>query len=194
MQTKQQVRTNLKQRREMLPKEDLLGRSDKICKRLQEQNFFLQANVIYFYYPLGKEVNLLPLAQKALTLGKQVAFPRVNGSEMEFYQVHSLKEFVEGTFHVMEPTGKDPLHQNDALIFVPGLAFDAKGNRMGYGKGYYDRYFARYPKNLKIGICYAFQVISAVPCDQYDIPMDAIISEEILDFTDSVPTPKLGSL
>ena len=63
-------------------------------------------------------------------------------------------------------------------VLVPGLAFDAQGRRMGYGKGYYDKYFARYSECIKVGICYAVQIIDEVPTSQYDITMDAVATEQ----------------
>ena len=108
--------------------------SDKICRILEEQPCFMEPENICFYYPLGNEVNLLPLAERALQSGKRVSFPRVSGDDMEFYQVSDLQEFAEGAFYVMEPISRDVMG-GDALVFVPGLLFDGRGGRMGYGKG-----------------------------------------------------------
>lgn len=176
---KRQLRTAAKQKRDALSPEKAAGWSGEICNILQAQTFFREAETVFFYYPLGNEVNLLSLAQTALDLGKQTAFPRVNGSDMEFYRVTDLDAFVEGTFHVMEPSGGEVICGKDALVLIPGLAFDASGNRMGYGKGYYDRYFARYPGCQKIGVCYEMQIVAEVPCGLYDIPMDAVVTEKI---------------
>lgn len=174
---KRKIRSEARQNRDLLSQAQIRLWSDMICENLQKQPFFKAAETIYFYYPLGSEVNLLPLAQRAMDLGKQAAFPRVNGSEMAFYQVSSLEEFAEGAFHVMEPVGDDVMDRTAALVFVPGLIFDSQGNRMGYGKGYYDRYFARYPDCRKVGICYGMQRISRVPCGEFDIPMDMVVTE-----------------
>lgn len=174
---KQKIRLDAKDKRDALSETQAAQWSAEICMILEGQPFFKDARTVYFYYPLGNEVNLLPLAQKALDMGKQAAFPRVAGSSMEFYQVASLKDFAEGAFHLMEPIGCDKMHAADALVFVPGLAFDAHGSRMGYGKGYYDRYFARYPGCRKIGICYNMQLALYVPCGAYDIPMEAVVTE-----------------
>lgn len=177
METKQQIRAKLKQKRESLKKEDVLQMSQKICGKLKESIWFQQAEVIYFYYPLGKEVNLLPLAETALTFGKQIAFPKVNGKNMDFYQVVSLTCFQEGSFHIMEPISKQLMDKKDALVFVPGVGFDSHKNRMGYGGGYYDRYFMKYPKCHKIGIAYSFQIVKELVREAHDIPMDAVITE-----------------
>lgn len=177
METKQQIRVKLKEKRERLKKEQVLQMSQKICDKLKEYIWFQQAKVIYFYYPLGKEVNLLPLAETALTFRKQIAFPKVNGRNMDFYQVDSFTCFQEGNFHVMEPTSKKLMDIKDALVFVPGIGFDNHKNRMGYGGGYYDRYFMRYPECHKIGIAYSFQIVKTLVRETHDIPMDAVITE-----------------
>lgn len=174
---KKYLRTAAKQKRDALSQTEIARWSGEICRVLAEQPDFRESETIFFYYPLGSEVNLIPLAQKALDLGKQVAFPRVKGSEMEFYLVPDLKRFVEGAFHVMEPVGGEAIESEEALALVPGLIFDNYGNRMGYGKGYYDRYFARYPGCRKIGICYGMQVVPNVPCEEHDIPMEAVVTE-----------------
>lgn len=178
METKGQMRARMKQKRDALNQSEVRQLSDRLCAIVKEQSWFTEAETVYFYYPLGKEADILPLAEAALNMGKQVAFPKVNGIAMEFYQIHALSEFSEGTFHVMEPMGQERICRQDALVLVPGLAFDGNGNRMGYGKGYYDRYFARYSMCRKIGISYEQQIISQVICDRYDIPMDALVTEQ----------------
>lgn len=178
MKSKQQIRVALKRKRALLPIRETKQLSAKICENLQNQPSFLQADAIYFYYPLGTEVNLLFLAEIALAMGKQIAFPKVNGTKMDFYQVNSLTEFTEGSFHVMEPTGQRKICKETPLVLVPGLAFDTQGRRMGYGKGYYDKYFARYLGCMKIGVCYEMQIIDEVPTGQYDIPMNMVATEQ----------------
>lgn len=178
METKKQIRARQKQKRESLSCEQVQRLSEEICGKISWQPWFLQAETICFYYPLGKEVNLLALAKKALTVGKKVAFPRVEGKEMKFYGITSLEDFREGSFHVMEPVGGEPLTGQDALVFVPGLGFDSRGNRIGYGGGYYDRYFARYPQCVKIGVAYAVQLVEELKVEVHDISMDGVVTEE----------------
>lgn len=175
---KHMIRAEMKEKRNSIAKVTAVQWSGEICRALQEQPFFKEAGTVCFYYPLGSEVNLLPLAKQALVWEKHIAFPRVLGSDMEFYRVSDLKEFAEGAFHVMEPTGGNVVCIEDALVFVPGLVFDEYGSRMGYGKGYYDKYFARYPDCFKIGICYEMQMIPEVPCNKYDASMNKVVTEQ----------------
>ncbi len=181
-QEKQQSRAVQMAARAHLSQNQVQKASLEICVKVQACSWFWQAEWVYFYYPLGKEVNLLPLAQQALERGMQIAFPRVEGNEMDFYQVSSLDGFREGSFHVMEPTGKHAIQEKSPLVLVPGVGFDLHGTRMGYGKGYYDRYFSRCPLCHKIGIAHSVQLVEQLPKDPFDVPMDAIVTEQDLYF------------
>ena len=177
MQKKQQIRAVLKEKRDHLSQEQIITYSERICEKIL--NYILAKNpeMVFFYYPLGKEVNLLPLADKLLTSGKKIAFPRTSGEDMDFYQSTSLSDFQKGAFGIMEPIGETMLEEPEAMILVPGLGFDKKGNRIGYGKGFYDRYFTRFPDTQKLGIAYEVQILEELPADEYDIPMDRIVTE-----------------
>ncbi len=177
-QSKNELRLSFRQKRNDLSKSEISYMSEKICDVIQRQYCYKKTDKICFYYPLGTEVNILPLAAAALKLGKQAAFPRVDGDTMEFYQVHDLSEFVKGAFGIMEPAGREKMGAENGLILVPGLVFDTKGGRIGYGKGYYDRYFARYPLCCRLGICYEMQLVPQVPCDQHDVLMDGVVTEQ----------------
>ncbi len=152
--------------------------SEAICRRLLEWSVFQTAKTVYFYYPLGSEADLLPAARALLESGKQVGFPRTSGEEMEFYPVRSLEEFQEGAFHVMEPAGEKPLREEQPLILAPGLAFDERKGRIGYGKAYYDRYFQRYPQACRAGICFETQMVAQIPREVHDCIMDYLVTEK----------------
>lgn len=177
MERKQQIRAELKKKRNALTSEQRKSYSDIICEKIWNIIEKENAEMIYCYYPLENEVDILPLAEKALTEGKKVAFPRTNGENMEFYQVASLTAFQKGAFHIMEPLGGYPLDAKNPFVVVPGLGFDKVRNRIGYGKGFYDRYFARFPSCRKIGAAYGAQIIDYIPTDKYDTKMDIIITE-----------------
>lgn len=101
---------------------------------------------------------------------------------MDFYEIHDLKECEPGYMGIPEP----PLcaspysfkEGRDALMILPGLAFDKKGGRLGYGGGFYDRFLESYPSLTKMGIGFAFQCIEEVPVNTQDINMDVIVTEE----------------
>lgn len=183
MERKQQIRAELKEKRASLSRERRKEYSRRICDNLRAFIKTEKPKAIYFYYPLGSEVNLLPLAEELLsegfsTEGRMIAFPRTCGETMDFYPVTSLSDFAEGSFHIMEPVGEAPLTEKEPLVLVPGLGFDRKGNRMGYGKGFYDRYFARFPSCRKIGASFETQIIEEIPAEPHDIFMDFIVTEK----------------
>jgi len=174
---KKLIRKEYRDKRNELTNVQVKEWSETICTHLMATELFQQAEVIYFYYPLGNEVNLLEAAQTALDVGKCIGFPRIEGDLMQFYKIESLEEFQEGCFHVMEPTSDVVLKAEKPLILVPGLVFDSRKNRMGYGKGYYDRYTADVPQAIKVGIAYELQVVDKIPVNSFDIPMDYVITE-----------------
>jgi len=102
---------------------------------------------------------------------------------MEFYQIEGLEELLPGTLGILEPEPKklgQMQNERKQIMIVPGLAFDLIGNRIGFGAGYYDRYFIEHPNpNLKkVAIAYDFQIEEELPADQFDIPMQRIVTEK----------------
>ncbi|MGN0485010.1 MAG: 5-formyltetrahydrofolate cyclo-ligase [Lachnospiraceae bacterium] len=177
MESEKQIRTLHKQQRMAMSEEEVRDHSKEICLKLEKLPEVQKKERFYFYFPCRKEVNLLPLAEKLLSAGKRAAFPRVEGDTMEFYEVKSLDDFSEGSFHIMEPIKTVPVEWEDAVVFVPGLVFDTKGNRLGYGRGYYDRYFHTHTVSYKIGIAYAHQIEPSLDAKAWDVPMDLVVTE-----------------
>ena len=134
---------------------------------------------VYGYYPLGSEVSLIPFYDFLLEQGIPLAFPRVDGTSMDFYQVFSLNNFKEGAFHVKEPDSScQKAEWEYALCFTPGSVFDRMGGRFGYGKGYYDRYFKKYHHILRTGVAYEHQIEEKLPTEPWDLPMHYLITEQ----------------
>lgn len=165
---------------------DEVGRaSETICKKLINAPWYSSSTWIYGYYPLGNEVDCLSFLQQALADGKRVALPRMEKEavstkqcSMDFYEIHSLDEVESGGFGVLEPTIDCSLIEEEcAVVLVPGVVFDKSGNRYGYGKGYYDRYFARFPKLYKIGIAYTHQLEESLAVTEWDVKMDSVYTE-----------------
>ncbi len=107
-----------------------------------------------------------------------IAVPKVLGEYMEFYKFSDLSDLSEGFFGVREPKGTKAVNKNDYDCCVtPGLSFTKNGERIGYGKGYYDKYLKDF-KNLKIGLCYNEMLSEYIPTDENDVKMDVIITEK----------------
>lgn len=129
----------------------------------------------FVYYSFGTETDTHALIQTLLQAGRTVCLPRVVGREMEAvrYTGGGLKK---GAYGIYEPCGKGDTPCEIAL--VPLLAVDGAGNRLGYGGGYYDRYFAAHKEILRVGLCYEGQVVPALPVGETDIPLHAIVTEK----------------
>lgn len=177
METKAQIRKKYKEIRQNFLEEKTAEYSGRICMHLQNSRYYKEAKVIAFYYPLGKEVSLNDLVRQAWLDGKCTVFPKVVGEDMEFYAVSDFSQLKEGYFHVMEPVGQESVELKDALILTPGVVFDRQGGRFGYGKGFYDRYFAAHPFCKRIGVAYEAQVTEKLPMEQHDIGMQNVVTE-----------------
>ena len=165
-------------RNAMLPGE-VAEKSSAIVKRLLQSEWYKDTKEIFAYYPLGNEVDCHALFLQAWADGKRIALPRTKEeNQMDFFYIDSLKQLEEGTFHVMEPVRgsekADPLQQP---VIVPGSVFGRDGSRYGYGKGYYDRFFAKNPKLKRYAVCYANQLEESLVTDIYDVEMHEIYTE-----------------
>lgn len=157
--------------------EEIRQESELVTAGILKSHLFQSAEHILCYYPLGSEVNILPVAQQGIQLGKKIAFPKVMGEDMEFIRVPDMECFAEGAFHIMEPIGERIVNWEDALVLTPGLAFDRQGGRIGYGRGYYDRYFAKHPGLIRAGVAYNRQIVEQVPMDSLDQNMQYLFDE-----------------
>ncbi len=179
--TKQELRQLLKERRASFPPEIRKEWDRAITERIAGSSLFASASVLLLYVPRNGEVNLLPLARIARRMGKPVAFPKCDPStgRMEFRILTPDARLSPGAYGIPEPPANAPLCQPDrrALCLVPGLGFDLCGNRIGYGKGYYDRYLRQFP-GTTVGVLYSRQLLWTAPAEPHDMPMQWLASEE----------------
>lgn len=179
MESKQDIRKRILARRSAMSEEEWSEKSCLIAKRVIEHAFFLCAEEIYCYIDCRREAGTRAILRKAWELGKKIAVPRVNGSEMEFYYVQSLEELEEGYFHIPEPKKSCPLAEGEhVLVILPGAAFDKSRSRIGYGKGFYDRYLEKHAGYRTMAAAFEFQVLDGIPSDRHDIRPEIIVTEE----------------
>lgn len=146
--------------------------SSGITSAIAETAEFKKAKTVMLYYPVGNEADVTGL----MTFRKRFLFPVVSGEKL-IPAVYGKKDgFVRGKFGIPVPSGNRGYKGSIDLVIVPGAVFDMTGARLGMGKGYYDR-FLKSKKTFKIGAAYQFQVIKKVPCDENDIGMDLVITE-----------------
>lgn len=136
---------------------------------------YKEASVIACYCALKDEVNLDGVIFNALSKGMIVLVPKVDGNQMHFYEIKNMNDLEIQSFGIREPKHDLIFDKNKIDLFlVPGVSFDVNGNRMGFGKGYYDRYLSNLDV-YKIGICFEEQISESIPTDKYDVKMNEII-------------------
>ena|ERR1019366_98552 len=135
---------------------------------------------------LPSEINTFSILEGSLKTGKKLFLPKMvkNKTHFDFYPIHDLKNLVVGAFGILEPTGNHPADWKELeLVLVPGLAFDNQGNRLGFGKGYYDQMLPHLKKTtLVIGVAYTFQIVDQVAHTSEDFPMKALLTEKEFRF------------
>lgn len=179
---KQEVRSNMKELKSKLPESFVLRNSDCISNHLLQTTAYNQCNILFCYVSFNQEVITTSILKTALSQKKKVAVPKITGNEMKFFCIESLGDLKPGTLGILEPiTTNEVIPSLDAhnLVLVPGLAFDLKKNRIGYGKGYYDGYFIKYVEipMTKIALAYDFQVLNELPVEEHDIKVDRILTQ-----------------
>jgi len=159
-----------------------LALSQKLCARLLSLSLLKDARVVGAYWPVRKEANIIPALDALLARGVQVALPVVQGTQFTFASLASTsnEHTKVGAFTIPEPNGPPVAWEDLDVIIVPGRAFDRNGNRLGYGKGFYDRsLFGKDRVAVLVGVALSCQLQSQPILSQsHDIPMDWIVTDE----------------
>lgn len=186
------MQVNIKQEKDILRKEILKRRNEisnteresrnfKILERLMQFNEITNAENICTYVSKSGEADTFSIIEMLISMGKAVYVPKsdIKSNIMTFYRIKSLSELSLGTFSVMEPVSTDNKYVDSSesdVCIVPALSFDKQGFRLGYGKGYYDRFLKDF-QGIKIGICFEEFILDKLPKFETDIAVDMIISE-----------------
>ncbi len=177
---KEEIRRRILQQRSALTHLQVQQGGDAVRRRLMETDLYDQAQRIGCYVSVKSEVDTHGFIEAALSAGKRVAVPRTRRQGLMVHQeIQTLADLRPAPFGLLEPTGSDHPEIPPAdfdLIIVPGLAFDRRGNRIGFGAGYYDRFLARVTAS-KIGLAYDFQILDHLPSDPHDIRLDLLVTE-----------------
>ncbi len=168
---------NKAKRKELLSFE-VCEKSKKTAEFFLNSGIYKNASVIMLYYPLGNETDTLYILKKALADNKTVVFPitDVDTNEMTAVLADSNTQFSKGAYSVCEPDIKKVYNEKIDVVIVPGIAFDKRGFRVGFGKGCYDRFLDKISA-IKVGFCYEFQIVEAIENDSFDIKMNYLVSE-----------------
>lgn len=157
--------------------------SNIIGKKLFSRPAWEEAKRVYCFISMKHEIETGLILQEALKSGKRLAVPRMAGDDIVFHEIESLEgPFVQHAYGVYEPVHTLPLmvpsRREEDLVVSPGAAFTPSGLRLGYGKGFYDRFYSSHRGSYySIGICFSFQVVKELPAGPQDIPVDEVITE-----------------
>lgn len=177
---KQKLRSLFLRERRRLTVETVRDVGHDILQILDKSGVIADNNVFHLYYPINNEVDTRPFITRLFALGKTVLLPRTDFDlgTMDTFIVHSFDDLEITRFGMHEPKLSCVVYTDAPdVVCVPGAVFDMKGNRIGYGKGFYDGFLA-FNSAKKIAFAYDFQVIESLPHDPHDIKMDMIVTEK----------------
>jgi 5-formyltetrahydrofolate cyclo-ligase len=184
---KKVIREKILKKRANLPLNETLTKSKTIENKLFDTNEFKKANFIFSFISFKDEINTHEIIKNSINMGKRIGVP-ITVTKTKKMLVSEIKDFDReleiGYYNILTPKKEFTRIVSPEivdLVLVPGVAFDRRGYRVGYGGGYYDRFFSSLNKDvIKIGLCYEMQVLPLIPFDSYDIPVDYIITEKSL--------------
>lgn len=173
---KQTVRRKIRERKRAMTEEQIREKSGQLAKQFFATDLYQNAKTLYGYLPYNQEVRTLPILEQALRDGKKVAVPKCYGEEMRFIYMDDLSRVEKGYANIPEPIADSPVADDEtALVLMPGLAFDPRGRRIGYGGGFYDRFLVKEPGHPTVALCYDFQMIDHLETEEFDIPVDMVL-------------------
>jgi len=179
MLTKQKIRSKILGRLKAQKEEDRNRKSRIIKEKLLRRQFFRKAKTVMFYIAFGKEVDTTEMLKEAKKLGKIVTVPVCKNNKVTIRPciLDDNAKFKKGPYGICEPSTKRFISLKELdLVVVPGVAFDKKGNRLGRGKGCYDRFLNRLPKETpSIGLAFDFQILPSIPAKAHDVSVNKVI-------------------
>ena len=181
---KDELRKDLLEKRASLGDDEGKLRSEKICTLASSLVSFKHADIVLLYSPIKSEIDVYPLFYEALKSGKRVAFPKCDceTKTMQFHFVSSLEELSAGAYGILEPSEFSPVYDPEctpgvAVCYIPALAFDVYGYRLGYGKGYYDKFTGIF-RGCTIGLIYSEFILPSLPRGKFDRHCDIMLTEK----------------
>lgn len=174
--TKKELRKLISSKKKEYSVEAKLEKSKAIFEKVRQIKEFQDAKRVLCYWSMPDEVPTHDFVIEA-SAEKEIYLPVVSGDDLLIRKFNGTDTMEEGTFATLfEPSREEDIDINDVdLVLVPGVAFDLSGNRMGRGKGFYDRLLAKAKNIYKIGICFDFQLVDYVPTDEFDVLMDKVV-------------------
>jgi 5-formyltetrahydrofolate cyclo-ligase len=178
METKQHIRKQIYAARKTYTDDQIRLWSEDITGRVTELPVFKRAERILAYADYNHEVMTRYLIEEAWKAGKQVAVPKVAGKDMQFYLLEDFSQLEPGYFGIPEPVRGEAVDWQDALMIMPGVAFDKENHRVGYGGGFYDRFLEKHPQISRVAVAFSFQILEQVPVETTDIFPQILVTEK----------------
>ena len=173
---KKEIRAMIRTKKRAMTPEQIVSASRKLGELFRASELYQKAEAIYGYLPYNQEVRTVPMLEQAIADGKRVAVPKCYGDEMRFIWMDDLSAVAPGYANIPEPIADGPVADDPhALVLMPGMAFDPKGHRIGYGGGFYDKFLAAEPEHPTLALCYDFQVLEKLETEEFDIPVDQVL-------------------
>ena len=170
------LRREIREKKRAMTESQIEEASRRLGEKFIASSYYQSARTIYGYLPYNQEVRTVPMLEQALKDGKRVAVPKVYGEEMLFIYLEDLSQVEKGYAGIPEPIADAPVADDpEALVLMPGLAFDPEGHRIGYGGGFYDRFLAAEPNHPTVALCYDFQLLPKLETEEFDIPVDCVL-------------------
>ncbi len=176
--SKKELRKKVLQTRCLMSQKEWEEKSNSIYETLCSHPFFLEAKEVYCYLDYHGEVGTRRIIEQSFRLGKRVAVPKIEGNDMHFYYIESLDDVEEGYCQILEPTTEELAEGQEVLIVMPGAVFDVNRNRIGYGKGFYDRYLKIHSHYHTLALAFALQIVENIPVETHDQKPEVMITEE----------------
>jgi 5-formyltetrahydrofolate cyclo-ligase len=180
--TKSEFRNYITKKRNELSLTEKSEKDNAIYEAIINSELFIKAKMIFIYISFGNEVDTHKIIEKALSLGKEVCVPKVISrlKGMRALKINSLNNLKVSDYGVLEPedNSEEVFAKDMNLAIIPGLVFDLKGGRIGYGGGFYDRFFSNTNIDItKIALAYQFQILEELPLEDHDVSINNIITE-----------------
>lgn len=173
---KKQLRKKIRERKKEFSLSEKIELSRPVFEKIEKEELFKEAKVVLLYYSMDDEVYTHDFVEKHYKT-KTILLPCVDGDDLILRQYLGIESMKAGEqFGILEPVGKEfnDLEKIDLMI-IPGVAFDKEKNRLGRGRGFYDR-LLKTVNATKIGVCFDFQIVEQVPTEDFDVKMDVVIS------------------
>lgn len=173
---KKELRKEIKLRKASLTSEQKAVECQQVWQQIESMPCFIESQHILLYHSLPDELNTHSIIDEWVSKGKDIYLPVVVGDDL-ILRHYSHDAMQQGEFNIMEPTGNEINPSTIELIVVPGVAFDNNCNRLGRGKGYYDRLLSRTTATC-IGVCYNCQLVDEIPTEPHDHSMHYIVTPQ----------------